>query len=595
MRGYRFAVLVILLAVFSSSGLFLIGCAGAASGTQLSSTNPTPTPAPSPTPGPDPTPTPNPSPTPSPTPTPAPSGTAQAVVTRYYDNMRSGVNSQESILNPTSVAVTNFGKLFTLAVDGYVYGQPLYVPGLTIGQSAHNVVFVATENDTVYAFDADHGGAPLWSTSLLGSGEVALPCAGFTAADNLDACGIAPTIGVTATPVISLANNAIYVEGRSGVAATDTYIHRLHALSLTTGAEMFGGPVTITASVPGTAADGVSGNVVFNPLRENSRPGLLLTNGVVYVSFSSLSDVTPYHGWLLGYNANTLQQVSWFATTPNGNEGGIWANNGPNADADGDIYLAVGNGTPSATDNNYGQSYVRLTPGSGQLEPVDFFTTFNAAALNVFDSDVGSGGLLLLPNQTGTTHTQMLVGAGKEGTIFLVDRTSMSKFNARGDQIVQSVANAVGGDADCNANGTDGGQFCNFYSPIFFNGNIYFSGVDDVIKAFSLQNGTLATTPVMESSTSFSFPGAGLTASANGTNGAILWALEWKNPNTPTPNQGVLHAFNPANLSQEYWNSNMDSSRDALGPVTHLNVPLVANGKVYVSGQSKITAYGVLP
>lgn len=515
-------------------------------------------------------------------------------MTRYYDNTRSGLNSQESILNPATVVASNFGKLFTLPVDEYIYGQPLYLPGLSIpGQGTHNVIFVTTENDTVYAFDADHKGAPLWSTTLLGSGEEAVPCDGVNASDHLDGCGIAPVLGVTATPVISLANNAIYVEARSAL-PSDAYLHKLHALSLTTGAEMFGGPVLIQASVPGTASDAVNGKVNFNSMRQNARPGLLLVNGVVYICFASIGDVTPYHGWLLGYDATSLQLVSWFNTTPNGSEGGIWANNGPAADSSGNIFLVSANGTAPPSTGNYGQTYIKLTPQSGQLEPADYFTTFNAEALDVHDSDIGSAGLLLLPDQTGTAHPHLLVGAGKEGTIFLVDRDNMGRFNAMADQIVQSIPNAVGNAQDCDPDGTSAGQLCNFYSPVVFNGNVYFSGVDDGIKAFSLQNGMLSTTPVMQSATSFTFPGGGIIVSANGNSGGIVWALEWRNPNTHPASEGALHAYDAANLSQELWNSNQNSG-DAVGIVSHLNVPLVANGKVYVGGASSVVVYGILP
>lgn len=560
--------------------LLLAGCAGSSSATSTGP-GPTPTPAPtpasSPTPNPTPTPapTPTPSPTPAPSPTPTPSTLVQAVVTRNYDNMRSGVNSQETVLTPQTVNAAVFGKLFAYNVDAHIYGQPLYVAGLSIpGQGTHNVIFVATENDTVYAFDADQNlGQPLWSTSLLdaGEGETAVPCA------DVDFCSIGTIVGVTATPVISLQNNAIYVEDRS--VANGTYLHKLHALDLTTGAEKFGGPVVITASVPGTASDAVSGNVVFNPLRENSRPGLLLVNGVVYICFASLNDITPYHGWVLGYSADTLQQVSVFNTTPNGTEGGIWGNNGPGADSDGDIYVVAGNGTPSGTDN-YGQSYIRLTPQNGQLAVADFFTPFNAATLNLTDLDVGSSGFLLLPDQTGTTHTHMLVAAGKEGRIYLVDRDNMGKFNSSGDQIVQSIPNAVGS-----------GQERNYYPPLFWNGNVYFSGVSDVIRVFSLQNGLLSTSPVVMSGTTFGFPGAGMVLSANGNGGGVLWALEWNS----TTHDGTLHAYDPTNVATEFWNSDQSGTRDSLGLTTRLNVPLVVNGKVYVSGNSTLTVFGLLP
>lgn len=483
-------------------------------------------------------------------------------------------------MTPGTVNTTQFGKLFSYSVDEHVFGQPLYVPGLSIpGNGTRNVIFVATENDTVYAFDADHNlGVPLWKTSLVNSasGEAPVPCA------DVNGCSIAGVIGVTATPVISLERNAIYVEARSVQNAA--YFHKLHALDLTTGAEKFGGPTVITASVPGTAPDhDPQGNVDFNPLRENCRPGLLLVNDVVYLTFASISDVTPYHGWVLGYSADTLQQVSVFNVTPNGGEGGIWQNNGPAADSNGNIFAVAGNGTPQPSANNYGQTYMKLTPQSAQLAVADYFMPFNANTLNQTDLDVGSGGLLLLPDQTGTTHTHLLVAAGKEGRIYLVDRDNMGKFNSANDsQIVQSIPNAVGSSADAERN---------FYPPIFWNGDVYFSGVDDVIRAFSLQNGLLSTTPVMQSGTAFTFPGAGLIISANGNSGAILWALEWNS----STHQGTLHAYDPGNLSHEFWNSGPAGSSNSPGVTTRLNVPLVANGKVYVSGISSITVYGMLP
>jgi hypothetical protein len=498
-----------------------------------------------------------------------------AVLTRNYDNLRSGVNSHETILTPSTVTASKFGKLFTYNVDGYVYGQPLYVPGLSIGGAQHNVIFVATQSDTVYAFDADHGGAPLWQKSLVdaAAGEAPVPGA------DVDGSSIAPTIGVTATPVISLERNAIYVEARSK--QNGAYFHKLHALDLTTGAEKFGGPTVIQASVRGggTAHDvDAQGNINFDPLRENDRPALLLLNGVIYLTFASISDVQNYHGWVLGYSADTLQQVSVFNLTPNGNEGGIWANNGPSADANGNIYVVAGNGTASPTGNNFGQSYLKLSANNGQLTLADFFMPFNASALNANDIDVGAGGLLLLPDQTDTPHTHLMVAAGKEGRIYLIDRDNMGKFNAASDQIVQSIPDAVGT-----------GEERNFYAPVFWNGKVYFSGRDDVIRAFSLQGGQLSQAPVSQSSTAFTFPGAGMIISANGNTGGILWALEW---NVQSHN-GTLHAYDPTNLANEFWNSNQ-SSGDAPGVTSRLNVPLVANGKVYVAGRGTVTVYGLL-
>jgi hypothetical protein len=492
--------------------------------------------------------------------------------------LRSGVNLQEVQLTPASVTAAHFGKLFSYAGDEHIFGQPLYVPGLNIsGKGTHNVIFVATENDSVYAFDADQNpGGPLWKVSLIdsGSGETPVPCA------DVNGCSIAPVIGVTATPVISLERNAIYVEARSKL--NGSYLHKLHALDLSSGAEKFGGPTIISASVPGTASDADStGQVNFNSLQENARPGLLLVNGIVCVSFSSISDVFPYHGWVLGFSADTLQLASVFNDTANGGEGGIWANNGPAADLSGNIFVVSGNGTASPSSNNYGNSFVKLVPQGGQLAMADFFMPFNASTLNQNDLDVGSGGVLLLPDQAGGAHPHLLVAAGKEGRIYLVDRDNMGKFNPTDDsQIVQEIPNAIG-------NATER----NFYSPVFWNGNVYFSGVNDVVKAFSLTNGLLSTTPVMQAATTFSFPGAGLILSANGSSGGILWALEWN----ASTHLGTLHAYDATNLSNELWNSNQSGSRDSLGSTTRLNVPLVINGKVYVSGISSLTVFGSLP
>jgi hypothetical protein len=484
--------------------------------------------------------------------------------------MRSGVNGNETQLTPLNVTSATFGKLFSYPVDEHIYGQPLYVPNLTVGGKTHNVIFVATENDTVYAFDADQNtGGPLWQTSLLdaASGETAVPCA------DVDGCSIATVIGVTATPVISLANNAIYVEARSKL--NGAYFHKLHALDLNTGAEKSGSPVTIQASVPGVGAESDSqGNVNFNPLRENDRGALLLVNNVVYLTFASLSDVIPYHGWVLGYSADTLQQVAVFNVTPNGGEGGIWANNGPAADGNGNIFAVVGNGTASAPNLNYGESYLKL---SGTLKLLDYFMPFNSSTLNSTDVDVGSGGLLLLPDQAGTTHPHLLVAAGKEGRIYLVDRDNMGQFNAPGDtQIVQSLAPKTVG--------------ANFYSPVYWNGIVYFSGTGDVVKAFSLQNGLVSTTPVMQASTTFTFPGGGMVLSANGNASGILWVAEWHT----SSHAGTLHAYDAQDLTHELWNSDQNATRDAEGNTTRLNVPLVINGKVYVGSNGKVLVYGLL-
>jgi hypothetical protein len=503
-----------------------------------------------------------------------PSAAPQAVVTRSYDNSRSGVNPNETQLTPDNVNAARFGKLFSYDVDGHIYGEPLYVPAVNVpGKGTHNVIYVATQNDSLYAFDADQNlGGPLWKASLVDSanGETSIPCA------DVSGCSVAATIGVTATPVISLERNAIYVEARSK--QNTSYFHKLHALDLATGKEKFGGPVVIQASVPGTALDAdAQGNVNFNNLRENDRGALLLVNGVVYMAFASIDDVGPYHGWVLAYNADTLQQVAAFNDTPNGTQGGIFATNGPAADAAGNVYVVSGNGSPPPSAGNFSQSFVKL---SRQLAVMDFFAPFNSATLNLTNVDVGSGGILLLPDQPGTAHPHLLVAAGKEGKIYLIDRENLGKFNSQADQVVQSVPNAIGTGDDSD-----------FYSPVFWNGKVYFSGTDDVVKAFSFNNGLLSTTPVMQAATTFTFPGGGLILSANGNTAGILWALEWH----VATHLGTLHAYDAQDLTHELWNSDQSGTRDSAGITTRLNVPLEINGKVYVSGKGTLIVYGLLP
>lgn len=504
-----------------------------------------------------------------------PSAAPQAVVTRSYDNARSGVNPNETQLTPDNVNTARFGKVFSYDVDTSIYGQPLYVPAVNIpGMGTHNVIYVATENDSVYAFDADRNlGGPLWKSSLVDSanGETSIPCA------DVSGCSVAATIGVTATPVISLERNVIYIEARSK--QNTSYFHKLHALDLATGKEKFGGPVVMQASVPGTALDAdAQGNVNFNNLRENARGALLLVNGLVCMAFASIDDVGPYHGWVLAYNADTLQQVAVFNDTPNGTQGGIFASNGPAADADGNVYVVTGNGTPPPTAGNFGQSFIKLSP---QLAVMDFFAPFNVATLNLTNVDVGSGGVLLLPDQTAGAHPHLLVGAGKEGKIYLIDRDNMGRFNSTDDsRIVQSIPNAIGTGDDSD-----------FYSPVFWNGKVYFSGTDDVVKAFNFNNGLLSTTPVMQAATTFTFPGGGLILSANGNTGGILWALEWH----VATHLGTLHAYDAQDLTRELWNSDQSGSRDSAGVTTRLNVPLEINGKVYVSGKGELIVYGLLP
>lgn len=505
-------------------------------------------------------------------------GNFSGTFTHRNDNARTGQNLQEFTLTPVTVNQTQFGKIFSCAVDGYVYAQLLYVQNLAIpGQRAHNVVFVATEHDSVFAFDADNAAcAQLWTTSFID------PSSGISTVPSIDVGSddIVPEIGITGTPVIDPQSQTLYVVAKTK--ENGTYVQRLHALDTTTGAEKFGGPAVIQASLPGTG-DGTDGaNILFDALHQNQRAALLLANDVVYIAFASHGDVDPYHGWLLGYDAATLQQVAIFNATPNGSRGGIWqSGGGPSADASGNIFVITGNGTfdADAGGTDFGDSFLRLTQSVGVLTPVDFFTPFNQADLEAADIDLGSTGPVLLPDQAGTDHPHLVLGAGKDGNAYLVDRDNMGKFNSTDNsQIVQTLT--------VSANGV-------FGSPAFWENNIYFLPVLDVLKAFQLSSGLLSTTPTSEASAVFGYPGASPVISANGSTNGIVWVLD--NSAFATSDPAVLYAYDATDVTRELYDSTQAGSRDQAGPAVKFTVPTVANGKVYVGGQNQVTVFGLLP
>lgn len=496
-----------------------------------------------------------------------------AVLTYHSDNARTGQNLQETVLTPTNVNTVQFGKLFSLPVDGYIYAQPLYIANLNIGGQLHNVVFVATEHDSVYAFDADNpGAAPLWHTSFID------PAAGVTTVASVADTGcydLVPEIGITGTPVIDPAAGRLYVVAKTK--ENGTFVQRIHALDITTGADAVG-PVTIQATVPGTGdgSDG-HGNLTFNPLQENQRAALLLSNGVLYIAFASHCDSNPYHGWVLAYDAATMNQVGAFNATPNGGMGGIWqSGGGAAADADGDVYVITGNGTFDADTggSDFGDSFLKLAGGTLMLS--DYFTPYDQASLAANDTDLGSGGPLLLPDQTvGPPH--LLVGAGKEGTIYLVNRDAMGQFQTGSDsQIVQSLPGALGS---------------LFSTPAYFANTVYFVAVDDVLKAYVLNNGQLTLSG--QAATPFGFPGASPVISANGSSNGIVWALQTDQYASAGP--AVLHAYSAADVSIEFYNSNQNPARDDPGPAVKFTVPTVANGKVFVGTQNQLAVFGLYP
>jgi PKD repeat protein len=504
-----------------------------------------------------------------------------SVLTYHNDNARTGRNTNETALTLANVNTNNFSLLFTYAVDGYVYAQPLVLANVTIpSNGVHNVVYVATEHDSVYAFDADRNAGsnalPLWQVSFIN------PSAGITSvsSDDVNCSDLIPEVGITSTPVIDPATGTIYVEAKTKevVSNMTNYVHRLHALDVTSGLEKFGGPVLIQASVPGTGDgnDGL-GNVSFGSPTEFTRTGLLLNNSVVYFAYAAHCDIGPYHGWLFGYNAATLATNGLLNATPNGRSGGIWeSGGGPASDANGNLYVATGNGTFDPTNSNYGDSLLRLS-SSNSLEVADYFTPHNQQDLFDNDNDLGSGGVLLLPDEAGSVaHPHLAVCAGKEGTVYLVDRDNMGQFNATDDtQIVQSFPGAIGG--------------C-FETPAYFNNALYFVVAGDVIKVFTVTDGSIVPTPASQGSTVFGFPGATPSISANGTNDAIAWAIQ--SDAYPSSGPSILHAYNAADVSQELYNSSQSGSRDILGGAVKFTVPTVANGKVYVGTETGLSVFG---
>jgi hypothetical protein len=505
-------------------------------------------------------------------------GSSIDVVTYHYDNLRSGQNINETTLTTANVNVNTFGKLGEFAVDGLVDGQPLLVANLAIpGKGNKNVLYAVTENDSVYAFDADSitmsGGTVLWQSTALLTGEMP--------SDNRSCGQVTPEIGITSTPVIDRGRNAIYIVAMSKD-ALGNYYQRIHALNLTTGTEMFGGPITIQATYPGTGDNSSNGMVVFDPKQYKERAALLELGGVIYTTWASHCDYRPYTGWLISYSADTLAQAAVLNLVPNGSEGAVWMSGaGPGADANGNIYFILANGDFDTTLNasgfptngDCGNCFAKIS-STLPLTLLDYFTPLNTVSESDSDTDFGSGGELLLPDVVdGNGNTRHLaVGSGKDAKIYVVDRDNMGKFNGSADNIYEQLNGQLAGGV--------------YSKPSYFNDTVYYGAVNDTIKAFPIANALLATGPSSQSTHSFGYPGATPSISASGTANGIVWVVENSSP-------AVLHAYDAANLATELYNSNQ-----AANGVDHFSsnkfiTAMVANGKVYLGTASSVAVFGL--
>jgi outer membrane protein assembly factor BamB len=504
---------------------------------------------------------------------------ATDVVTYHNDIARTGQNQRETTLTYSNVESSSFGKLFTLPVDGVIDAEPLYLSAVTIpGKGTHNVVYAVTENDSVYAFDADTG-TQLWRVSVMAKGEEP---------SGTHDCGqISPQIGISATPVIdrgSGPNGTIYVVAMSKNASK--YFQRIHALDVTTGAEEFGGPTTVQASFPGNGDNSHNGNVIFDPGQYAERAGLLLLNHVIYTTWTSHCDQRPYTGWLIGYNESTLAQTGVLNVTPNGNKGAIWQAGSGMASDGKFIFFLDGNGTFDIKMNSkgfpakgdYGNAFLKVSTANKKLRVADYFNMFDTVSESDRDEDLGSGGAMVLPpmkDAEGNVH-YLAVGAGKDENIYIVDRTNMGKFNPHSDSaIYQEVDGALGG-----------GEWA---TSAYYNGSIYFGPHGNHLMQFEFSQARLTTSPHSNSVASFTYPGTTPSISANGLNNGIVWAIEHTDP------IDVLHAYQAGNLAKELYNSNQaKNQRDNFGSASHFGTPMIVNGKVYVGTTNGVAVFGLL-
>ncbi len=501
------------------------------------------------------------------------------VLTYHNDIARTGQDLTETTLTTSNVTSAAFGKIGFYSVDGLVDAEPLYASSVSVPRNGtHNLLIIPTEHGSVYAFDADSG-VTIWQITTLKTGE--------TTSDNRGCGQVTPEIGVTSTPVIDRTqgpNGAIYVVAMSKD-GSGNYHQRLHALDLAVGTELFSGPVDIQATYPGTGDNSNGTSVVFDPKQYKERAALLLLNGIIYTSWASHCDDRPYTGWIMGYGETTLAQTSVLNVTPNGNDGAIWmAGAGLAADSSGNIYFLDANGDFDTTvnaqgfpsDGDYGNAFMKLSTTGNQLAVADYFEMDNEASENSTDTDLGSGGTIVLPDLSdGSGNTwHLAVGAGKDSNLYVVNRDSMGKFSANNSSIYQELAGALPGGV--------------FAMPAYFNNTVYYGSVGSPIQAFTITNAKLSTSATAQTSNSFDYPGTTPSVSANGTSNGILWAVENTSP-------AVLHAYNASTLNELYNSNQASGGRDQFGPGNKFITPMIVNGKVFVGTTNGVAVFGLLP
>jgi hypothetical protein len=498
------------------------------------------------------------------------------VTTSQYDNARTGTTLNEKILTPQNVNTQRFGRLGAFKVDGPVYAQPLFVPGVEIpGKGMHDVLYVATEHDSVYAFDATRpGDPPLWQVSFLDKSRGTTPLS----QDMVQCPFIRPEVGITSTPVIDIKTGTLYVLARTAIrhaAGDNEYFQHLHAVAITTGVEKFGGPKLITASVPGRGAGRSGRQIDFDSLHENPRAALTLANNSVYLTWASSCDVDPYHGWVMAYDPQTLAQKAVLNVNPDGSEAGIWlADTGPAVDSEGNLYVPTGNGTFDATSGgrDYGDSVLKLDGSS--LAVRDYFTPFDQEAILAGDSDVGSSGPTLLPDQPGP-HRHLLLQPTKHSVLYVIDRDQMGKFHVGSDAVPQRIQMTGEG----------------LGAMAYWNGHVFFATSNDNLRDYAIKNGKLV--PNSSSTTKFMTSGATPSVSADGNKNAIIWAIAtktWDGPDIPA----TLYAFDATKLGQPLYSSEQNGHRDRAALATRFVIPVVVNGRVYFGTKSEVEVYGLV-